>query len=326
MSMWFLMAFWLLVVVVLTVVLNRKSKQPSRGLPGEAGSPMAYYPASAVPARPAVPVESGSLKVTSRFDHETFRAPAASSMVAMSEPSSRQRVAQVPPVHPAEEVPARKAAGRRKAKERVLLEVHVQRVKEPDQTERLRLSRVVVGGEEVLPPHLRPNDVFDERTHAWDGSSSASRRLAVSRRAPSAEAQQRPDGVPTRGLVIQAEPLEKILAGRKTLELRSKHNRQLGPVALIRKGSGLIYGVADIVESVGPMNLDEMYRRASEHGVEPYRIQDVIDKGWNIGWRLAKVQCLAKPVPYVHKGMSQVRLDEDAVTNLAIALRASRDA
>lgn len=128
------------------------------------------------------------------------------------------------------------------------------------------------------------------------------------------------DGVPVRGLVIMTDPLEKILTGQKTMELRGRHNRQLGKVALIRKSSGHIYGVADIVESVGPMDMNEFRARINEHGVQSSRLQEVFDKGWTIGWRMANVKRLRYPVPYVHKGMSQVKLDDEAVAGLRAAL------
>ena len=126
--------------------------------------------------------------------------------------------------------------------------------------------------------------------------------------------------VPVRGLVMMADPLEKILTGRKTMELRSRQNRQLGRIALIRKGSGHIYGVADIIESVGPMNMNELRARMDEHGVESSRLQEVFDKGWTIGWRMANVKKLRNPVPYVHRGMSQVKLDDEAIAGLKVAL------
>jgi len=131
-----------------------------------------------------------------------------------------------------------------------------------------------------------------------------------------ASASRIPSSVPTRGLVIMAEPIEKILAGTKTLELRSKHNRQLGPVALIKKGSGQIYGVAEIVDSIGPMSFTDLQQRTGEHGVEPRRLREVFDKGWIYGWRLARVRRLPRPIPYVHRGMSQVNLDDAAIAEL----------
>lgn len=126
-----------------------------------------------------------------------------------------------------------------------------------------------------------------------------------------------PPGVPTRGLVIMEEPLTKILQGRKTMELRSKHNRQLGLIALIKKGSGKIYGVAEIVESIGPMSFDEFRAHASEHAVEPERLREIFDFGWNHGWRLRNVTPLTSPVSYIHKGMSQVKLDPQAMAALS---------
>lgn len=125
-------------------------------------------------------------------------------------------------------------------------------------------------------------------------------------------------GVPTRGLVIMEEPLNKILQGRKTMELRSKHNRQLGPVALIKKGSGKIYAVAEIVESIGPMTFEEFQDHAREHAVEPERQKEVFyENGWNHGWRLKNVKSLKTPVSYIHKGMSQVKLDPYAIDALS---------
>lgn len=126
-----------------------------------------------------------------------------------------------------------------------------------------------------------------------------------------------PQGVPTRGLVIMEEPLNKILQGRKTMELRSKHNRQLGLIALIKKGSGKIYGVAEIVESIGPMSFDEFRAHAHEHAVEPERLREIFDMGWNHGWRLRNIVSLKSPVSYIHKGMSQVKLDPGAIEALS---------
>lgn len=130
-----------------------------------------------------------------------------------------------------------------------------------------------------------------------------------------------PAGVPTRGLVIMEDPLNKILQGRKTMELRTKHNRQLGLIALIKKGSGKIYGVAEIVESIGPMSFDEFRARANEHAVEPERLLEVFEMGWNHGWRLRNVVPLKEPISYIHKGMSQVNLDTEAIKALSLKLR-----
>ena len=46
------------------------------------------------------------------------------------------------------------------------------------------------------------------------------------------------------GLIIRPEPLEKILSGRKTWEMRSDTIHKRETIALIQKGSKAIYGMA----------------------------------------------------------------------------------
>lgn len=192
-------------------------------------------------------------------------------------------------------------------------------------TSKERIKRILVNGQEVYKGPESDNvtlkisaksgqhaAIVEEFEDAFRPTLSKSKR-GITTQAVSGE-------VPVRGLVMMADPLEKLLAGRKTMELRSRQNRQLGTVALIRKGTGHIYGVADITESVGPMDMNEFRARMNEHGVESSRIQEVFDKGWTIGWRMANVKKLRHPVPYVHKGMSQVKLDDEAIAGLRVAL------
>lgn len=208
----------------------------------------------------------------------------------------------------------------RTSKQNVLLEVRIQKVVDSHNTQRLRVASVVVDGQEMLPPNHLLSQEAGFRRPGQTNARSLPRQGAAKGSARSNQLYLPSDGVPTRGLLIQPEPLDKILKGRKTLELRSAHNRQLGTIALIRKGSKQIEGVADIVESIGPMDEQEMHRRCSDHGVEPHRIPDMMAKGWTIGWRLVNVKRLVRPVPYVHRGMSRVNLDEQAIVELRQAL------
>lgn len=204
----------------------------------------------------------------------------------------------------------------------IQLEVRLQPKRGASGSQILTISSVRLNGREVFSKDADAIPLFVGRT---EGQIPASSTLAgttrTTRRATSSNySSAREDGVPTRGLVVTSGPLDQILSGRKTLELRSKHNRQLGTVALIRKGSGLIVGVADIVESIGPMDQQEMFRRSQEHCVEPSRVVEVMAKGWVFGWRLTNVKKLSRPVAYVHKGMSQVHLDEQAIEHLRVEL------
>ena len=70
-----------------------------------------------------------------------------------------------------------------------------------------------------------------------------------------------------RGLVIDSPWIEKILNGEKTWELRSSATQIRGEVALIKKGSGAVFGLANIRESRGPLTEQEMVDEFDRHQV-----------------------------------------------------------
>ena len=102
------------------------------------------------------------------------------------------------------------------------------------------------------------------------------------------------------------------------MELRSKRNSIRGPIALIQKGSGHIVGVANIGDSIGPMDFADFVPRKNEHGVEESRLQQVFDSGRTIRWKLSDVQRLRTAIPYVHKpgAVTWVTLDATAIAGL----------
>jgi hypothetical protein len=125
------------------------------------------------------------------------------------------------------------------------------------------------------------------------------------------------------GLIIRPEPLEKILNGRKTWEMRSDpiHKREM--IALIQKGSKAIYGVADIVDSIGPLSREEMIANESKHLIDPSRLDSPEVAKYRYAWVLANVRRLKHPVPYLHKPgqVKFVGLDEMTVIAIGEALR-----
>lgn len=126
------------------------------------------------------------------------------------------------------------------------------------------------------------------------------------------------------GLIIRPEPLEKILSGRKTWEMRGNPIHKRETIALIQQGSKAIYGVAEIIDSIGPLSRRvEMIANESRHRIEPFRLDNPEVSKWRHAWVLAKVRRLKHPVPYVHK-MGQVKfvsLDEMTVRAIGEALR-----
>jgi ASCH domain len=69
----------------------------------------------------------------------------------------------------------------------------------------------------------------------------------------------------TEALIIDEPWVTKIFRGEKTWELRSRHTYKRGWIALIRKGSGKVIGVANLTESRGPVPIGEMKAARALH-------------------------------------------------------------
>jgi hypothetical protein len=124
------------------------------------------------------------------------------------------------------------------------------------------------------------------------------------------------------GLIIRPEPLERILSGSKTWEMRGGPISKRETIALIQKGSKAIYGVADIVGSIGPLTRAEMIANEARHRIEPARLDSPEVAGYRYAWVLANVRRLGHPVPYLHKPgqVKFVGLDELTVRAICEAL------
>lgn len=325
--MWFLAATWVVFVLVFAYLLSRKHPYRENKNLSRAANSIAYYLGPSEPTRPLTVSQQLASVSHSRLDSGAFRSNPAANAVAENkhfiESTHLPTTAHIQVRQQLTDAANKHALSSPSSQPKVLMRVRIQHVVDADNTHRLRVASVVVDCQETLSSSQLSEHSTAPGAPSQRGSHSLSSGRASRKRGRSSELDLPADGVPTRGLLIQPEPLDKILVGLKTLELRSAHNRQLGTVALIRKGSKQIEGVADIVESIGPMDIHEMHRRSAEHGVEPSRIPNVMDKGWTIGWRLVNVRRLAKPVPYVHKGMSRVNLDDQAIADLRQALKSA---
>lgn len=118
------------------------------------------------------------------------------------------------------------------------------------------------------------------------------------------------------GLIIDEPWIGKILRGEKIWEMRSSHTRKRERIALIRKGSGLVVGVATIEDSRGPLSEAELIANHEKHRVPPHLLGK-----WNHAWVLANVASLRKPVPYRHRAgaVKFVNLDADVAVRVAQA-------
>lgn len=104
-----------------------------------------------------------------------------------------------------------------------------------------------------------------------------------------------------KALVIDEPWIGLILKGKKTWEMRKRVCKMRGPIALIRKGSGQVVGVAEVTDCRPPLMTFEAYAAAeARHRVPPERQERGFAEGWRTPWVLANARPLNKPVPYKH--------------------------
>ncbi len=118
----------------------------------------------------------------------------------------------------------------------------------------------------------------------------------------------------THGLLILKEPLDKILAGTKTWEIRGKATARRGPIALIESKSGHVVGTCDVVDVVGPLTLAELQRNAKRTGFRPSQLPYPTTYAWVV----RDARRLPVPVPYRHPSgaVIWVRLETTVVRRL----------
>ena len=123
-----------------------------------------------------------------------------------------------------------------------------------------------------------------------------------------------------KALVIDEPWIDKILRGKKIWEMRKATCRIRGRIGLIRKGSGQVVGVADLVDSKAPLASRKEYAVAERfHGIPPDQQAQAFAGGWRTPWVLARVRPLPRPVRYIHPSgaVIWVNLAADVETQIA---------
>lgn len=105
----------------------------------------------------------------------------------------------------------------------------------------------------------------------------------------------------SRALVVRHEPLEKILSGEKTWEIRGSVTHIRGSIGLIAKGTGLILGCAELIDCFGPLSMLEMLATVACHRIRPERLKPG-DLPFDdiFAWRLHAARRFDEPLAYSH--------------------------
>ncbi|WP_316229207.1 ASCH domain-containing protein [Bradyrhizobium sp. SZCCHNR1070] len=129
-----------------------------------------------------------------------------------------------------------------------------------------------------------------------------------------------------KGLIIREPWIGMILDGSKTWELRTQPTTMRGEIALIRKGSGQVVGVADLVDSLPQLDPPGLAESVQFHGVPTLEQAGAIANGWLFPWLIVNARQLSSPVPYLHPSgsVTWVNLDPGVSQAIARAKLASR--
>ncbi|WP_339200358.1 ASCH domain-containing protein [Paenibacillus sp. FSL P2-0322] len=97
------------------------------------------------------------------------------------------------------------------------------------------------------------------------------------------------------GLIIKPNWADMVLSGIKPWEIRGSRTHKRGTIGIIKSGSGLVYGTADLVDCV-PMTFYNWYENKDKHHVE---YADV-DYKTPYAWVMQNPVIYPEPIPYKH--------------------------
>ncbi|MCV0394848.1 MAG: ASCH domain-containing protein [Rhizobiaceae bacterium] len=114
-----------------------------------------------------------------------------------------------------------------------------------------------------------------------------------------------------KGLIIREPWIDLILDGQKTWELRTQSTSIRGQIALIRKGSRQIDGIAMLVDVLPPLDPSDLEDSFNFHRIPLDRRGAIIEAGWLTPWVLLDAYRFSTPVPFTRPSgpVSWVDLD-----------------
>jgi hypothetical protein len=117
-----------------------------------------------------------------------------------------------------------------------------------------------------------------------------------------------------KGLIIKSPYIDYILLGEKTWEMRSRLTTVRGPIALIKKGSGMIVGIATIETSFGPLSREDLICNQGKHRLTLEELSNEVISKWNKVWVIGGVTSLERPVQYCHPRGATIWVNLDSKT------------
>jgi hypothetical protein len=103
-----------------------------------------------------------------------------------------------------------------------------------------------------------------------------------------------------KALVIRSPWIDLILAGQKTWEMRTRPTNIRGRIALIKAGSSMVFGTAELVNCLPPLDAEQMHLQQQHHAIPGSEMASALENRWTTPWVLQDIRPLPKPVAYHH--------------------------
>lgn len=100
-----------------------------------------------------------------------------------------------------------------------------------------------------------------------------------------------------KGLIIKSPWADYILEGKKSWEIRGSNTKIRGEIAIIKSGTGLIYGTAELVDVI-KLSKDMFESEIEKHQIRNMKYEELYKKPY--AWVFQKPVYFTTPVPYQH--------------------------
>lgn len=100
-----------------------------------------------------------------------------------------------------------------------------------------------------------------------------------------------------KGLIIKPHWADLILQGIKTWEIRGSRTRIRGRIAIIKSGTGQIYGTVELTDCI-PCPVGRFKAYKNKHCIEDGSIAFLYNQAW--AWVVKNPIIYPEPIPYKH--------------------------
>jgi hypothetical protein len=123
-----------------------------------------------------------------------------------------------------------------------------------------------------------------------------------------------------KGLIIRSPYIDWILSGEKIWEMRSRRTSYRGQIGLIKKGTGMIVGVTNLIDCLPPLSDKCFAATRNKHAIPEQMDAAVLEAGWVYPWVFEGSRRLKQPVEAKQKKgqVTWVYLEDGIVAAISV--------